>query len=129
MTADGFFNVGGYTPMPRGLTLGDRSEFYVPWVENQLHTNQMFLGTYRLYRTDNAEAPDANDVTWKPISGDPTTGCTGKAPNGSTGCLISAVGLADGGSGVYVGTDDGLVQVSPDATPSENPTRTAANPA
>ena len=130
VTDQGFFDVGGYTPITRGLNTHDRSEFYVPWLQNQLHTNQMFLGTYRLYRTNNAEAPDANDVTWTPISDDLTTGCTGKAPNGSTGCLISAVGLADGGSGVYVGTDDGLVQVSPDATTSDNPTwvnRTASN--
>ena len=49
----------------------------------------MFLGTYRLYRTDNAEAPSAGDVTWKPISGDLTSGCTGAAPNGARGCLIS----------------------------------------
>ncbi len=49
----------------------------------------MFLGTYRLYRTDNAEAPSAGDVTWTPISGDLTSGCTGAAPNGARGCLIS----------------------------------------
>ncbi len=40
---------------------------------NQGNPNQLFLGTYRLYRTDNAEAPAAGDVHWKPISGDLTT--------------------------------------------------------
>ena len=66
----------------------------------------MFLGTYRLYRTDNAEAPSAGDVTWTPISGDLTSGCTEAAPNGARGCLISAVAVADGGDAVWVGTDD-----------------------
>ena len=41
-----------------GINMGDRSEFYVPWTENRGNTNQMFLGTYRLYRTDNAEAAE-----------------------------------------------------------------------
>ena len=70
-------------------TSSDRAEFYVPWVQNRGNANQMFLGTYRLYRTDNAEAPVAGDVTWTPISGDLTSGCTGAAPNGARGCLIS----------------------------------------
>ncbi len=105
-----------------GIDLKDRSEFYVPWVENRGNTNQMFLGTYRLYRTNNAEAPSAGDVMWSPISGDLTSGCTGAAPNGARGCLISAVAVADGGDGVWVGTDDARVSVSPNATTSANPT-------
>jgi uncharacterized repeat protein (TIGR01451 family) len=104
-----------------GIDMGDRSEFYVPWTENRGNTNQMFLGTYRLYRTDNAEAAAAPDVTWSPISPDLTTGCTGAAPNGARGCLISAIGVADGGDGVYVGTDDGRVEVSPHAVSSDSP--------
>lgn len=105
-----------------GIDMKDRAEFYVPWVENRGNTNQMFLGTYRLYRTDNAEAPSSGDVTWAPISGDLTTGCTGAAPNGARGCVISAVGVADGGDGVWVGTDDAVVSVSPDAVTSSSPT-------
>jgi uncharacterized repeat protein (TIGR01451 family) len=105
-----------------GIDLSDRSEFYVPWVQNRGHVNQMFLGTYRLYRTDNAETTRAGDVTWQPISPDLTTGCTGAAPNGGRGCLISAIGVADGGDGAYVGTDEGLVQVSAHATTAASPT-------
>ena len=105
-----------------GIDMKDRAEFYVPWTQNRGNTNQMFLGTYRLYRTDNAEAPSAGDVTWAPISGDLTTGCPGAAPNGSRGCVISAVGVADGGDGVWVGTDDAVVSVSPDAVTSAKPT-------
>ena len=70
-----------------GINLTDRSEFYIPWVMNQANPNQLFLGTYRLYRTDNAETPSAGDVSWTPISPDLTSGCTGTAPNGARGCL------------------------------------------
>jgi uncharacterized repeat protein (TIGR01451 family) len=104
-----------------GINLTDRAEFYLPWVQNRADTNQLFTGTYRLYRTDNAEAPSAGDVHWDPISPDLTTGCAGTAPNGARGCLISAIGLADGGDGVYVGSDDGVVSVSPDAVTSDSP--------
>jgi uncharacterized repeat protein (TIGR01451 family) len=107
-----------------GIDMKDRSEFYVPWVENRGNTNQMFLGTYRLYRTDNAETASAGDVTWTPISDDLTSGCLGAAPNGARGCVISAVGVADGGDGVWVGTDDARVSVSPDAVTSASPTWT-----
>jgi len=115
----GFFANQGIT---RGINLSDRADFYIPWVMNQADPNQLFLGTYRLYRSDNAEAPNAGDVTWSPISPDLTSGCTGTAPNGARGCLLSAIGLADGGTGVYTGSDDGLVYVSEDAVTSASPT-------
>jgi uncharacterized repeat protein (TIGR01451 family) len=102
--------------------MSDRAEFYIPWVENRGNTNQMFLGTYRVYRTNNAEAPSAGDVTWTPISGDLTSGCTGTAPNGARGCFVSALGVADGGTGVYAGTDEGWIQVSPNAVTAASPT-------
>jgi uncharacterized repeat protein (TIGR01451 family) len=104
-----------------GIDLDDRAEFYVPWVQNRGNVNQMFLGTYRMYRTDNAEAPASGDVTWAPISGDLTSGCPGAAPNGARGCFISAIGVADGGDGVYAGTDEGWIQVSQDAVTSDDP--------
>jgi len=105
-----------------GINLNDRSEFYIPWMENRGNTNQMFLGTYRVYRTDNAETPSAGDVSWTAISPDLTSGCTGAAPNGARGCLISALAVADGGDGVYAGTDEGWIQVSPNAVTSDSPT-------
>ncbi len=43
-----------------GINLGDRSDFYVPCVMNQLNPNQLFVGTYRLYRTDNAQGAAAH---------------------------------------------------------------------
>ncbi len=104
-----------------GLDLNDRAEFYVPWVMNQRNDQQLFLGTYRLYRTDNAKAASAGDVLWKPISGDLTSGCAGTAPNGARGCLLSAVGVG-GGDAVYTGSDDGYVYLSTNAQTAENPT-------
>jgi uncharacterized repeat protein (TIGR01451 family) len=85
--------------------------------------SQLFLGTYRLYRTDDAQAANSADVLWKPISGDLTTGCTGAAPNGGRGCTISAIGIG-GGQAVYTGSEEGLVHVSPNAQTSDSPTWT-----
>jgi uncharacterized repeat protein (TIGR01451 family) len=100
-----------------GINTSDRSEFYVPFTMNQNNPEQLFLGTYRLYRTDDAR----ETATWHAISGDLSTGCPGTAPNGARGCFISAIGVG-GGSEVYVGTDDGLVWYSEDAQTSLTPT-------
>ncbi|MEA2139728.1 MAG: hypothetical protein QOG56_2878 [Solirubrobacteraceae bacterium] len=104
-----------------GIDLADRSEFYVPWVMNPRDDQQLLLGTYRLYRTDNAKAPNAGDVLWKPISGDLTSGCAETAPNGARGCFVSAIGVG-GGSAVYTGSDDGYVYLSTDAQSAGAPT-------
>ncbi|TMF25461.1 MAG: DUF11 domain-containing protein [Chloroflexi bacterium] len=106
-----------------GINQSDRAEFYIPVALNQLNTNQLFTATFRLYRTDNAKAANAADVHFKTISPDLTSGCTGAAPNGARGCFISAIGIG-GGTGVYTGSDDGLVFFSPDAMVSDNPTWT-----
>ena len=110
-------------PILSGINTGDRSEFYIPVALNQQNTNKLFTGTYRLYRTDNAKAPNAADVHFKAISGDLTSGCTGAAPNGARGCFISAIGIG-GGTGVYTGSDDGFVYFSPDAMVNDSPTWT-----
>lgn len=104
-----------------GIDTNDRAEFYVPITMNKLNPEQLFLGTYRLYRTDNARAGDPGDVLWNTISPDLTTGCLGTAPNGARGCFISAIGVSGGGGGVWVGTDDALVQYSPNALTSDSP--------
>jgi uncharacterized repeat protein (TIGR01451 family) len=121
------FTDGGGTFTNSSLTNGihgsDRSEFYIPVALNQLNTNQLFTATYRLYRTDNAKAPSASDVHFNTISPDLTSGCTGTAPNGARACVISAIGIG-GGTGVYTGSDDGLVYFSPNAMTSNNPTWT-----
>ena len=108
-----------------GLDRSDRSDFYPPFVLNREDPNQLFLGTFRLYRTDNARTANAGDVKWKAISGDLTTGCTGTAPNGARNCTISAIGVG-GGQAVYTGSLDGLVYVSVDGQVNDNPTWTRA---
>ena len=107
---DGGFMFFGNQGISKGIDLTDRSEFYIPWVMNPGNPNQLFLGTYRLYRTNNAEAPSAGDVTWAPISPDLSKGCTGSAPNGARGCFLTAIGVSEGGRAVYTGSDDGMVR-------------------
>ena len=66
--ADGgafFFNNQSIT---NGINLNDRSEFYIPIAMNKDNPSQLFLGTYRLYRTNNARTPKAGDVRWTNIS-------------------------------------------------------------
>ena len=94
---------------------------------NPLNTNQLYLGTYRLYRTDNARDPSAGSVQWNAISPDLTSGCTGTAPNGARNCSISAIGVG-GGQAVYTGSLDGYVYVSTDAQVNDNPTWTRLDP-
>jgi uncharacterized repeat protein (TIGR01451 family) len=106
-----------------GIDLTDRSDFYIPFVMNKDTPSKLFLGTYRLYRTDNAKAASASDVLWKTVSPDLTSGCTGVAPNGARNCSISAIGVG-GGAGVYTGSLDGYVYVSPNAQISDTPTWT-----
>ena len=106
-----------------GINADERSDFYIPFTMNQLNPNQLFLGTYRLYRTDNAKAGSAGDVKWTVISPDLTSGCTGTAPNGARNCTLSAIGVG-GGTAVYTGSLDGYVYVSKDAQVNNNPTWT-----
>ncbi|HZC26176.1 MAG TPA: hypothetical protein VE287_04080, partial [Actinopolymorphaceae bacterium] len=106
-----------------GLNTNERSEFYLPFVLNHDNVNQLFTGTFRMYRTDNAKAPSAGDVTWKPISGDLSSGCTGTAPNGGRGCFISAIGIG-GGDAAYAGTEEGWLWTSKDAQTADAPSWT-----
>jgi uncharacterized repeat protein (TIGR01451 family) len=121
------FTDGGGTgtnqPILNGINTNDRSDFYIPVALNQLNTQQLLTATYRLYRTDNAKAPNAGDVTFTAISPDLTSGCTGPAPNGARACVISAIGIG-GGTAAYTGSEDGYVYFSPNALSSANPTWT-----
>jgi uncharacterized repeat protein (TIGR01451 family) len=121
--ADGgafFFNNNSIT---NGINTSDRSTFYIPMALNKDNPSQLFLGTYRLYRTNNARTPKAGDVHWDNISPDLTAGCAGTAPNGARGCFISAIGLG-GGDAVYTGAEDGRVFLSLNAQTSDSPTWT-----
>ena len=107
-----------------GIDLSDRSEFYVPEIMNQGNPDQLFYGTFRVYRTDNAKADSSAAVQWQAISPDLTSGCTGGAANGARGCYVSALGVSSGGDGVYAGTLEGWVWYSPDGVTSLDPTWT-----
>lgn len=104
-----------------GIDLSDRAEFYIPWVMNKINPDQLFLGTYRVYRTNNATAPDSSDVLWEPISGDLTSGCTGGAANGGRGCVVSTLAVSAGGKGVWAGTEEGWVWFSRNAADASKP--------
>jgi len=119
---DGGLFFGDISGITQGINTSDRSEFYAPWVMNQGNGNQLFYGTFRVYRTDNAETPNAGDVVWKPISDDLTTGCAGTAPNGDRNCTITALGHAEGGNALWAGTQEGRIWVSTNAGISDHPT-------
>lgn len=104
----------------QGIDLSDRSDFYTPWVLNKDNPDQLFLGSFRVYRTNDAKAPSPGDVVWEPISDDLTGRCTGTAPNGARTCALSAFGLG-GGTGLYAGSLDGFVWVSPNAQTADSP--------
>src|SRR5262249_47779010 len=105
-----------------GITRSDRSEFYVPWVLNPNNPNQLFVGSYRMYRTDDARG----SAHWNVISPDLTTGCTGPAAKSARTCASIAIGVG-GGPADYVGTLDGNVCVSPEAQPASSPPWTQVN--
>jgi uncharacterized repeat protein (TIGR01451 family) len=118
---DGMSNFFTNQFIENGINTRDRSEFYIPFVLNQENPSQLFLGTYRLYRTDNR-----GDL-WQAISDDLTSGCTGTAPNGARNCTLTAIGVG-GGQAVYTGSNDGFVYLSTDAQTNNNPTWTRLDP-
>jgi len=105
-----------------GLNNSDRAEFYVPWImDPDVHT-RLYVGSFRVYRTDNQGG------LWTAISGDLTGGCTGGAPNGARGCLVSALAATAGGDFVWAGTDDGYVWLGSNTT-TASPTWTRVDKA
>ncbi len=83
-----------------GIDPSDRALFIPPLVIDRNDGNTLYFGTFRVYRTTN------NGELWAPISPDMTRGQTGR---------VSAIAPAPGSASViYVGTNDGNVQVSRD---------------
>ena len=110
---------GGFTSneyIDGGINTNDRSEFYIPWIMDPANPERLYLGTYRVYRTDNAKATKSADVFWNTISPDLTSGCTGTAPNGGRGCDITAFGKSAGANALYVGTEEGWIWTTADST-------------
>jgi len=110
--SNGMTSASGYQSLSNGINTGDRSEFYLPWIMSPSNPQQLYLGTYRVYRTDTARGA----ATWQAISSDLTSGCVGAAPNGARGCYISAFGVTAGADALYVGTLEGYVHLSLNAT-------------
>ncbi len=102
---------------------GDRSEFYIPFTMNQNNPDQLFTGTYRLYRTDDAR----ETATWHVMSGDLTTRLPRRRPRTAPAAATSRRSASAAASEVYVGTDDGLVWYSPDGQTSDTPTFVKVN--
>ena len=120
--SDGMSQFFTNAPIYAGLNRNDRSAFYIPWVMDPEHDNRLYLGSYRVYRTDNATAPKSSDVLWQAISPDLTSGCTSRNTSPTNfECVITAFGVTAGGPDVYVGSGDGLVYLSTDAE-SASPT-------
>jgi uncharacterized repeat protein (TIGR01451 family) len=119
----GFYGGQVNVSIRSGINTGDRSEFYVPFImDPDVHT-RLYLGTYRVYRTDN------QGTRWSLISPDLTGGCGGTAPNGARGCVIGALAATAGGDFVWVGTLDGYVWIgSNTSTASPTWTRVDAAP-
>lgn len=92
-----------------GIDRSDRSEFYIPWAFDPNRSSRLFMGTFRVYRSD-----DHADH-WQAISPDLTSGCPGGAPNGGRACVISSLGLTAGGPAVYTGSEEGWIYLSTDA--------------
>jgi uncharacterized repeat protein (TIGR01451 family) len=111
------------TAIYTGLNRNDRSAFYVPFSMDPEFSNRLYLGSYRVYRTDNQ-----GDL-WQIISNDLTSGCTDRnlSPTG-VNCVITAMGPSAGSPALYVGTGDGLVWLTKDATVA-SPTWTQLNAA
>ena len=87
----------------------------------------MYLGSFRVYRTDNAKTSTPGNVAWQPISPDLTSGCPNRNSSPTSyDCVITAFGVTAGGPFVYAGTGDGRVWVSTDST-SASPTWTRSD--
>lgn len=92
-----------YSQVINGINTGDRVKFIPPLVMDPNNSQTLYFGTFQLYQTTNGAG------LWTSISPDLTTG-PGFFGN------ISAMAVAPSNSNVvYVGTDDGNVQVTQNA--------------
>lgn len=82
-----------------GITGTDRAAFIPPLVMDPTSPTTLYFGTYRLYKTTN------DGVSWTPSPNDVTKG------SGTISAIAPSVSDAQT---VYVGTNDGNVQVSTD---------------
>ncbi len=99
-TDGGFY----FSSATAGINANDRRNWMVPVVMDPNHSNILYYGTYRIYRTTNG----AN--YWTPISSDLSNG---PYSGGLAYGTVTAIAVAAGNSNtVYAGTDDGNVWVT-----------------
>ena len=124
---DGMFNFLSNASIANGIDQNDRAAFYIPMEMDPGNPARLYLGSDRLYRTDNANTVYSGDILWQPISPDLTSGCANRNSSPTSfACVITAIGATAGGPFVYVGTGDGRVWLSANAT-SAAPTWTRAD--
>jgi photosystem II stability/assembly factor-like uncharacterized protein len=100
-TSSGTF--GTWNQVINGINTTDRVDFIPPFVMDPSNSQKLYFGSYRIYQTNDGAA------SWTAISPDLTSG-------DSFFGVISAIAVAPSNSStVYVGTMDGLVQVTTNA--------------
>lgn len=97
------YRVSGSTVVNRstGISVGDRHGFIAPLVMSPADPTRLYYGTQRLWRTTN------EGLAWNARSGDLTKG---------SGVITTIVEAPSASGVVWVGTSDGKVWVSADAT-------------
>jgi len=90
-----------------GISNNDRTNWNTPVVIDPLHPATLYYGANRLYRTTNRAS------NWEAISGDLTKGLH-QSGSTSYGTITSIAVSPKTSNIIYVGTDDGNVQVSLD---------------
>ena len=89
-----------------GVSGSDRFNWSTPFIIDPTNPRKLYLGSQRLYRTTNRA------VSWTPVSPDLTNG----TPSGNLvyGTITTIASAPSDTNVVYVGTDDGNVQVTLD---------------
>lgn len=109
--SDGMSSFFSNQSITTGITTTERSAFYIPFIMDPADPSRLYLGSFRVYRTDNR-----GDL-WKAISLDLTSGCTsGRTSPTGFECVLTALGATAGAPALYTGSGDGQVYISLDAT-------------
>jgi uncharacterized protein (TIGR03437 family) len=92
-------NIGTWSVSQNGIDTSDRASWVRPLAIDPTDPQRLYYGTYRLYQTNDGAA------TWMPIS-----------PDLTHGGVLTAVLAASDSNTVYVGTSNGQVQVTTNAS-------------
>jgi photosystem II stability/assembly factor-like uncharacterized protein len=98
-----------FTKRTTGIQSGDRAAFLPPYVMDPVTPTTLYFGTQRLYKTTN------EGTLWTAISGDLSKG---------SGFITTIAVAKSDPSTIYVGTSDGMVNVTRDAGVTFSPSTT-----